>query len=125
MRLLLDTHVLLWWLQDASRLSRDARQAISDAGAIVHVSAASVWEAAIKVSVGKLRIAADLPVAIAATGFVDLPVAARHAWRVATLPRHHDDPFDRILVAQAGLEELTIVTRDRAFNEYDVPVLPA
>ncbi len=125
MRLLLDTRVLLWWLQDDSRLSTGARQAISDSAAIVHVSAASVWEAAIKVSLGKLRVAGDLAEAIPASGFIELPIAARHAWQAGVLPRLHDDPFDRILVAQAKLEELTIVTHDRALRKYGVSVLPA
>lgn len=125
MRLLLDTHVLLWWLQDGSRLTAGAREAISDSASLVHVSAASVWEAAIKVSVGKLRVVGDLAEAIPASGFIELPIAARHAWQAAALPRLHDDPFDRILVAQAKLEELTIVTHDRALRRYDVAVLPA
>ncbi len=125
MRLLLDTHVLLWWLQNASRLSPGTRKAISDAAAVVHVSAATVWEAAIKVALGKLQISGDLPSAIPASGFIELPITARHAWLAGTLPRHHDDPFDRILVAQARLEELTIVTHDVALRRYDVPVLPA
>jgi PIN domain nuclease of toxin-antitoxin system len=125
MRLLLDTHVLLWWLKDASQLSREARAAIAGSTAVVYVSAASVWEAAIKAAAGKLRVSGDLPAAIPTSGFVELPVAARHAWRAGALPRHHGDPFDRILVAQATIEELTIVTHDPAFREYGVPVLPA
>lgn len=125
MRLLLDTHVFLWWLADASQLSKRTREAIADNAAVVHVSAASVWEAAIKTAAGKLRVAGDLPAAIPASGFVELPVVARHAWEAGALPRHHSDPFDRILVAQARLEELTIVTRDETFPRYGVPVLPA
>ncbi len=96
-----------------------------DKAAAVHVSAASVWEAAIKSRLGKLRISADLVAAIPAAGFSELPITARHAWQAGTLPRHHDDPFDRILVAQATLEELTIVTHDPAFRRYGVPLLPA
>lgn len=125
MRLLLDTHVFLWWLADESQLPRETREAVADSAAIVHVSAASVWEAAIKSAAGKLRVSGNLAAAIGASGFVELPVAARHAWRAGALPRHHGDPFDRILVAQAMLEELTIVTHDPAFGKYGVPVLPA
>lgn len=125
MRLLLDTHAFLWWLQDDPRLSPPARKAIADRATIVHVSAASVWEAAIKSSLGKLRTDADLSEEIPANGFVELAVSAQHAWRAGRLPRHHEDPFDRILVAQAALEELTILTYDPAFRKYGVPLLPA
>jgi PIN domain nuclease of toxin-antitoxin system len=124
-RLLLDTHAFLWWLQDDSRLSATARRVISDPASTVFVSAASVWEAAIKASLGKLKIEADLPEEISANGFVELPIAAHHAWRARKLPRHHDDPFDRMLVAQAGMEELTVVTHDPAFRGYAIPLLPA
>lgn len=123
MRLLLDTHAFLWWLQDNPRLGREARRAVADPRAIVHVSAASVWELAIKGALGKLRVErADIPDEIAANGFVELPIGSRHAWQAGRLPRHHDDPFDRILIAQAQLEELTIVTHDPVFGKYDVSV---
>ena len=123
MRLLLDTHVLLWWLQDAPGLTGAAREAIARRDALVHVSAASVWEAAIKTSLGKLRVEGDLTETIPATGFLELPISARHAWLAGTLPRLHDDPFDRILVAQAKLEELTLVTHDPALRDYGISIL--
>jgi PIN domain nuclease of toxin-antitoxin system len=125
LRLLLDTHVLLWWLQDAPGISAATREAIAQRDALVHVSAASVWEAAIKVSLGKLRVERNLPETIPASGFIDLPIAARHAWLAGSLPPLHADPFDRILVAQAKLEELTLVTHDRALREYGIPILAA
>ena len=125
MRLLLDTHVFLWWLQGDRRLSSTTRKAIAEPSSIVHVSAVSVWEAAIKVALGRLRMDAELPDEISASGFIELPVASTHAWMAGRLPRHHDDPFDRMLVAQAAIEELTIVTNDAALARYDVPLLPA
>ena len=126
MRLLLDTQAFLWWLQDHPRLGREARRLISDRRSIVHVSAASIWELSIKKALGKLRVdRSDLPDEIGASGFVELPITSQHAWRADSLPRHPDDPFDRMLIAQAQLEELTLVSHDLALEKYGVPVLPA
>ncbi|MEZ5331489.1 MAG: type II toxin-antitoxin system VapC family toxin [Thermoanaerobaculia bacterium] len=124
MRLLLDTHAFLWWLQDAPQLSATARDAVADPGSLVFVSAASIWEIAIKRSLGRIDSGeADLVAEIEANDFVELPIAARHAEAAGSLPRHHEDPFDRMLVAQARLEGLTCVTRDGAFGAYDVATL--
>ena len=124
MRLLLDTHVFLWWLTDDRRLSREAKRAITDPDSVVHVSAASCWEMAIKASLGKLRIAgADIESEIAENGFVELPSTARHAFSAGRLPRHHDDPFDRMLVAQAEAEKLVLVTHDEIFRSYGLNLL--
>ena len=119
MRLLLDTHVLLWWLADDDRLSAAAREAVNVA-AEVRFSVASVWEIAIKRALGKLEAPDDLPDHIAAQGFGWLPVAAEHAWRVRDLPPHHRDPFDRLLVAQALSERMAIVSADARFGAYGV-----
>jgi len=125
-RLLLDTHVFLWWLSDDSTLSPDARATMTDPTSLVHVSAATVWEIAIKAHLGRLDTGgADMAHEILANGFIELPMAARHAHTAGWLPRHHDDPFDRMLIAQAQVEALTIVTRDTAFRSYDVALLPA
>jgi PIN domain nuclease of toxin-antitoxin system len=123
MRLLLDTHAFLWWLRDDRRLSAAARGPIADRASLVFVSAASIWEAAIQSHLGRLEVAADLVSEIAANGFTELPVTGRHAQRAGALPVHQRDPFDRMLVAQAQLEGLTLVTRDPAFKPYDVAVL--
>lgn len=126
MRLLLDTHAFLWWLSDAPSLSTIAREAITEPASLVHVSAATVWEIAIKAHLGRLDAGgADMVQEIVANGFVELPMAARHAHTAGWLPRHHDDPFDRMLIAQAQTEALTIVTRDSAFQRYEVLLLPA
>lgn len=125
MRLLLDTHVLLWALTDDSSLTAAARAAIVDGRNRVVVSAVSAWEITIKRSLGKLRAPADLAEEVAAHRFTPLAVSLEHALAVGALPDLHRDPFDRLLVAQAGVEDLTIVTRDRAIARYDVDVLGA
>lgn len=122
MKLLLDTHVVLWWQRDDRRLNRDARKAIATAD-IVWVSAASAWEAALKRSSGRLRVDEPFHVSVAADDFMELPVTLRHAEAAADLPRHHGDPFDRILVAQARAEGATIVSHDRDLEAYGVPVI--
>lgn len=124
MNLLLDTHILLWWLAGGQRLSNKSRQAISLAEA-VYVSAASAWEIAIKVAIGKLEFRGDLEGQIAINNFLELPVTLAHAAAVGKLPRHHDDPFDRMLVAQASLESLTLLTSDKQLADYDVKVMLA
>ncbi len=124
MRLLLDTHVLLWWLIDTPELSKAARDAITRPDALVHVSAASVWEAGIKAALGRLDLnGVDLADEIEPNGFTELAISARHAAHAAALPRHHDDPFDRLLVAQADLDDLTLVTADTPLKRYDVDLL--
>lgn len=124
MRLLLDTHAYLWWLSADGRMSEPARDAVADPGSLVFVSAATIWEISIKTALGRLRTGgADLVEEIAANGFSELPITARHAWGAGTLPPHHQDPFDRMLVAQARQEGLRCVTRDPAFGEYRVETL--
>ena len=118
MRILLDTHVYLWWLQDHPKLSAAGKAAIL-AATDVYVSSASIWEAAIKASIGKLE--ADIAVLVAEitpNGFKELPVTAQHAARVQHLPDLHRDPFDRILLAQALCEPLRFLTADRLLQDY-------
>ena len=124
MKLLLDTHVLLWWLEDAP-LSRPAHAAISRASNIVCVSAASAWEIGIKAALGRLRAPDDLVSRVQAERFAPLSVTIAHGLAVGSLPTLHGDPFDRLLVAQARYEGLTLVTRDERLAEYGVPVLAA
>ena len=123
-RLLLDTHVFLWWLSDNKKLKSQARASIAEPAAVVHVSAAAIWEIAIKAQLGKIDTGGeDLEREIAANGFVPLPITPRHALTAGGLPLHHDDPFDRMLIAQAQEENLTVVTHDKAFEPYGVPIL--
>ena len=117
MNLLLDTNVLLWWLSDSPRLSGDARGMIA-ASLVVYVSAATTWEIEIKRALGKLKAPVDLEEALSASHFVPLAITVLHSIAAAKLPRHHDDPFDRMLIAQANVESLTLVTSDRRLENY-------
>lgn len=118
MRLLLDTHVFLWVVAGSRLLKRGPRAKI-EAADEVFVSSASIWEIAIKARLGKLTADLDaLVAAIARSGFAELPVRAAHAARVAALPMHHADPFDRLLIAQALTEPLHLLTADRALAPY-------
>ncbi len=124
MRLLLDSHVLLWWLGEPHVLKKPAVRAITDPASQVWVSAASIWEIAIKKQLGKVK-APDSLAAIDQDNFLPLPVTHEHAWAAGALPRHHDDPFDRMLIAQAIAHDLAIVTRDASIARYDVKTLRA
>ena len=126
MRLLLDTHVFLWWLANDPALRSSVQEAVGASEAEVYVSAVSVWEVAIKVGLGKLPpTPMPLAEAIDRCGFRELPIRARHCAATAELPRHHGDPFDRLLVAQAQAEDLVLVTDDRVLKRYPVTILPA
>jgi PIN domain nuclease of toxin-antitoxin system len=123
LRLLLDTHILLWWLADEMRIPERNREVIRDGRNQVFVSAASAWEIAIKRRLGKLRAPADLKAQIINARFELLNVTIDHALAVEGLPDHHSDPFDRMLVAQARSENLTMVSEDPKVRLYDLPVL--
>ena len=125
MRLLLDTHVLLWWLADDPLLGEAAREGISASDSSVFVSAASAWEISIKQALGKLEAPSDLVRQIEVHRFEPLPITVSHAYAAGALPRHHDDPFDRVLVAQARAEGLILVTRDPRMGLYGVGTLAA
>ena len=125
MRLLLDTHVLLWALGDPASLSGDARYAIEDLANGVLASAASAWEISIKRTAGKLDAPEDLASAFRATGIEPLGITVEHALAAGALPLHHRDPFDRMLVAQARAEGLTLVTRDSLLSRYGIAVMEA
>lgn len=124
MDLLLDTHTLLWWVDDAPQLSAIARKAITEADGFVYISLASVWELAIKVSLRKLRLALPVkqyvPYHLAANGFIQLPIDFSHICQVETLPWHHRDPFDRLLIAQAQIQDLPLVSADGRFDRYGI-----
>ncbi|HLQ55190.1 MAG TPA: type II toxin-antitoxin system VapC family toxin [Streptosporangiaceae bacterium] len=124
MRLLLDTHALLWWLADEG-LTTQARDAIADPANLVAVSAASAWEISIKKALGKLTAPDDLERQLQAGGLTPLPITIAHGTAAGRLPRHHEDPFDRMLIAQAFAEGLTIMTRDKRFDDYGVALLSA
>jgi PIN domain nuclease of toxin-antitoxin system len=123
-RLLLDTEVLIWWDADDTRLGPDARTLIRNA-ADVYVSAASAWEIAIKAALGKLRTSRQPSDAVADASFQALPITFEHAEAILALPPHHRDPFDRLIVAAAQVERLTIVSSDSQFRLYGVPLVDA
>lgn len=124
MDLLLDTHAFLWWIAGDAALSMPARAAIDDTGNTVFVSAASAWEIATKVRIGRLpgaaKIVADLAGVLTAQGFVDLPISFKHGQAAGALPGPHRDPFDRMLIAQAMLDDMALVSNEQQFDVYGV-----
>ncbi len=126
MKLLLDTHVFLWWIADAEPLSETARELIADGRNTLHWSAASSWEIAIKYALGRLPLPEPpeefLPQELAKNRFQSLPIKDVHAFRVGHLPPHHGDPFDRMLIAQSQVESMVLLSSDRKFSLYDVEV---
>jgi PIN domain nuclease of toxin-antitoxin system len=123
-RLLLDTEAFIWWDANDRRLGAGARAHLRDA-ADVYVSAASAWEIAIKAAIGKLKTSRTATQALVDSGFSELPVTFQHAEALRDLPRHHGDPFDRLILATAHVEGLAVVTSDRSFRLYDVPLIDA
>jgi PIN domain nuclease of toxin-antitoxin system len=121
-RLLLDTHIFLWWRANDRRLGLPIRKVIASAD-VVFVSAASAWEAAIKITLGRLSIPDTIESGAEESGFEKLPILFSHAEAAGTLPAHHRDPFDRMLIAQALAENLTLVSHDRRMADYDVPII--
>ncbi len=125
MNLLLDTHVLLWWLDDNPTLSAKAKAAIADGKNLVFVSAVVIWEIRIKQALGKLEIPCDFRKVLDDQSFEMLDITVEHAHTVGDLAAHHQDPFDRMLVAQAKVEGLTLVTRDILLKKYKIPLIEA
>ena len=129
MRLLLDTQALLWWLDDNPKLGRAAHGAIANPASAVWISAVAAWEIVIKMIVGRLAIKKPaeicIPREMERLAFQPLPISIAHALAVRSLPRHHADPFDRMLIAQAKSDGLTVVTSDPVFGRYDVDILDA
>ena len=125
MNLLLDTHVLLWWLDDHPTLSKKARAAIADGKNLVFVSAAVIWEIRITQALGELEIPRNFRRVLDDQPFEMLNITVEHAHAIGDLPVHHRDPFDRMLVAQTKVEGLTLVTRDIRLKKYKIPLIEA
>ena len=123
MKLILDTHAALWWLSGDERFGRSAEEHLSDTTNQVLLSAAVVWEIAIKRSLGKLDAPGDFAPTLLGAGAHPLPISLDHAAAVELLPRHHRDPFDRLLVAQAMIERAAVVSADEALQAYDIRVV--
>ena len=125
MNLLLDTHALLWWLDDNPTLSNDARAAISESINIVFISAAVIWEIQIKQSLGKLKIPTNFRKVLETQPFEMLDITSEHAHKISSLPNYHRDPFDRMLISQAMVERFTLITRDKNIMKYKVSIIKA
>jgi len=127
MKYLLDTSVWLWSVGPLERLNREGRELLADGKQEIYLSAASIWEISIKASLGKLRLPGTpetyIPKRLAEQSIQPLPVFHQHALKVYSLPWHHQDPFDRLLIAQAQAEDMIILTADRAFEKYDVAIV--
>lgn len=123
-RLLLDTHAFLWWISDNPQLGEKARAAIADARNDIYVSAVSGWEIAIKKSIGKITCPDNLDSTVEDSGFLHLPITFFHGEQAGRLPPYHKDPFDRMLIAQAQAEGLTIITGDPHIPMYGVHTFP-
>jgi len=123
MKILLDTHVLLWWLQDSPQLPAKARKLIANPSHIVFISSASIWELRIKESLKKIKLPEDFTEVLQQEKFERLPIAHEHAHALKDLPEIHRDPFDRLLICQAMTEGMTILTHDDVFGRYEVSVL--
>jgi PIN domain nuclease of toxin-antitoxin system len=129
MKILLDTHALLWWIRNSTRLGKQARALIRSNDTSVWVSSASIWEICIKAPIGRLELLppfeAELNTEMERSGFRPLAITFDHAYAVSKLPLHHRDPFDRMLIAQARCENLTLLTADAAIVAYDVRTIDA
>ena len=120
MKVLLDTHVLVWWLMDARELGKEARAAIGTPTNVIFVSAVSVWELRIKEALGKVKLPPDFAEVLGAQPFEPLAMTMAHAHALRQLPMHHRDPFDRMLICQARSDGLTLLTHDEVMGQYDV-----
>ncbi len=122
MNILIDTHILIWWLENPQKINTQARSIIKNGKNTVFVSTAVAWEIAIKKSLGKLEAPYNLEETLILNRFI-LPITFTHALMVTELPLYHGDPFDRIQIAQATMGKLRIITKDQLFNNYDVPII--
>lgn len=123
MNLILDTHIILWWLDNSDKLPVKYFEAITDSNNICFISSASIWEISIKSGLGKLEIPGNFTDILLQEGFSELPVSWEHAAKVRQLPFHHKDPFDRLIIAQAIIEDFTLLTVDKIISEYEVEIL--
>ncbi len=123
MKILLDTHILLWWLNDDAALSPFERKVIADPDNIVYISSASLWEIIIKEQLGKVQVAGDLNATLSDEPFEKLAMTSEHVFEIRDLPNHHRDPFDRMLIAQAIVEGCTLISHDREISKYPATLL--
>lgn len=122
MKLLLDTHIFIWWMASSDRLSKKFLHAINDPNNTIYLSSLVAWEISIKKKLGKLTTPNDIEAAVRKHRMIPLPISIAHATHTLSLPFHHKDPFDRLLIAQAQLEKMSIITADPIFRKYDIKV---
>jgi PIN domain nuclease of toxin-antitoxin system len=126
MKILLDTHIFLWWITDATLLSKNARDLISDGFNVLYWSAASSWELTIKYALGRIPLPEDpkwfIPPQLAKNNIESIPITDEHAFQTGLLPQHHRDPFDRMLIAQSQIESVVLLSNDRQLSRYDVQI---
>lgn len=120
MNYLLDTHIILWWLTEPEKIAKKARDIISDRGSSIYISSVSFWEMAIKQSIGRLHFPINMIQLVTQQEFEILPIYANECLATSDLPLHHSDPFDRMLIIQAKLQDLILITRDKKLAEYPV-----
>lgn len=125
MTYILDTHVLLWWLDDPKLLSKETQNILHDISNIIYVSSVSTWEIVIKQSLGKLKVPRQIFDVIDKESFFELPISIKHTKCLSTLPDYHRDPFDRLLIAQAIIEKSTLITSDKMIAKYSIPIIKA
>jgi len=125
MSYILDTHVLLWWLDDPKLLSLEAQKIIHDSTNLVYISSVSTWEIVIKQSLGKLEVPKNIFAVIKKANFFELPISIEHTKCLSTLQDYHKDPFDRLLIAQAIVEKSTLITSDKMIAKYPIPTVHA
>lgn len=123
MNYLLDTHALLWWLDDSPQLSENARDIIASGKNLIFLSSVVIWEIRIKQALGKLEVPHDFEKVLKGQRFENLPITAEHAHAIATLPGFHQDPFDRMLIAQSKMESFVLISNDGIFGMYDVKLV--
>ena len=122
---LLDTHTFIWWIQDNLNLSYKSKEVISNPNNLIFVSSVNTWEITIKKSLGKLNVTDNLENIILKCGFEVLPINIKHTLYIENLDKYHDDPFDRLLISQAIIENLTLITRDENIIKYKIPYILA
>ena len=125
MKYLVDTHIFIWWMKQDKRIKKEIKSILQDPQNYIYLSIATVWEIVIKKKIGKLKIPHDWKVTLKESNFLLLPISLEHVYKLENLPLHHRDPFDRMLVSQAIVENATLITGDNKLWQYDVALLKA
>ena len=125
MKYLVDTHIFIWWMKQDKRIKKEIKSILQDPQNYIYLSIATVWEIVVKKKIGKLKVPHDWKVTLKESNFLLLPISLEHVYKLENLPLHHRDPFDRMLVSQAIVENATLITGDNKLWQYDVALLKA